>query len=258
MVEIEPQGSSSWHPSPEDLKAIAAATEKINGLLRLTNQNIIEIGRELNAIRPLIPKRKWQRWLKDEFGMSQPTAYRFMRIAKEFGDVGDDIAFPGNSIDRIDRHALFLLTDPNVSRAIRFEVVARANAGERISKETMREMLGRSLPRSPVIENSANIVPLPEPEDEPPPPPPAGLVPIATLLHGMELTQRASKARKLADEVLQALNNAQLGEVLAVIIERAIGVAEAWREVALSAQKLSVKKGVHLSVINNDEEINDE
>jgi hypothetical protein len=130
--------SSTWNPSPEDLQAIAAVTEKIKGLLRRTNEDVVEIGRQLNAIRPLIPERKWQQWLKDEFGMSQPTAYRFMRIAKERGD---DIAFRGNAIERMDRHALFFLSSPDVSEDVRAEAVNRAAGGEHITEAEARNLV---------------------------------------------------------------------------------------------------------------------
>jgi hypothetical protein len=241
------------------LKVIAAATAEIKGLLRRTHEDVLEIGRQLNAIRLLIPKRKWQQWLKNEFGMSQPTAYRFMRIAKEFGD---DIAFPRNAIDRIDRHALFLLSDPNVSKALRLEVATRAQAGERVSHAAAREMMlnnsRKSLPKAPVIEGQTNIVSFPEPEDTAAPPLSAGLVPMGTLLGFMEQCQRASHALKFANEVRKSLNNAQLDEgCLAVIVGRSLKVAEAWRRVALAAEELSPKKGAHLAVIGDDDGEND-
>ncbi len=45
----------------------------------------VEIGRRLTEARELVPHGGWLDWLRDEAGMSQPTANRLMTVFREYG-----------------------------------------------------------------------------------------------------------------------------------------------------------------------------
>jgi hypothetical protein len=139
ITDIVDQHAETLPPlSTADIRAIAVVAERVRGLLRNTVDNLIEIGRELNAIRPRIPHGKWENFLNDELGLSQPSAYRLMRIAKAFE------SFPRNDLRAFDRHAMYLLSAPDVTESTRAEAVDRAAAGEHISLDVARAITGKS------------------------------------------------------------------------------------------------------------------
>jgi Protein of unknown function (DUF3102) len=52
------------------------------GLLKRASEDIIQIGRNLIAAKDRLPKGQFIPWVKSELGISQPTAWRFMQVAK--------------------------------------------------------------------------------------------------------------------------------------------------------------------------------
>jgi hypothetical protein len=97
---------------------------------------VIEIGRQLNAIRPLFEYGKWEPFLRDKLGLSPASARRFMQVAEAWGAK----SFLGNDLAGIDRHALFMLSAPEVTEAMRIEAADRSAAGEHITVAEARKM----------------------------------------------------------------------------------------------------------------------
>jgi hypothetical protein len=53
---------------------------------RRTAEDIIEIGRDLIALKAKLPHGSFGAWLEKEFEFSEMHAQRFMRVAEKFGD----------------------------------------------------------------------------------------------------------------------------------------------------------------------------
>lgn len=115
-------------------KAIQAEVVAIRGLLHQTAEAIVQIGLRLQMVRNLLGPHDFQDWLADEFEWSQPTASRYMRVAKLFADLG--------CIKQFQRSALYLLAQQQMSHSVREAAIARAHAGERITKSSVEQILG--------------------------------------------------------------------------------------------------------------------
>ncbi len=62
-----------------------AAAERIKLRLKRTVEDIIEIGRELTAVKDELPHGQFLPWIAAEFEMSHVTATQFMNVAERFG-----------------------------------------------------------------------------------------------------------------------------------------------------------------------------
>jgi hypothetical protein len=85
-------------------------------------------GRRLIAVKATCGHGEWLRWLEREFGWSEPTAQRFMRVAERFGNTS------GLTGLDITREALYLLAGPTVPEAAREAAVTAAEAGEHVTR----------------------------------------------------------------------------------------------------------------------------
>lgn len=110
--------------------ALLDRAERIRNLVNVVRGSIIEIGRELIAAKAEVAHGNWLDWLDAEFGWSERTARNFMRIAEAFKSARladfDSLT--------IDATALYALAAPDVPQPVRDEAVARAEAGEHITK----------------------------------------------------------------------------------------------------------------------------
>jgi hypothetical protein len=137
-------------------------TGEIKDLVRATAENIARIGGKLVEVRARLGNGgRFDAWLQTEFEWSRRTAYNFIAVHDQFGDRANfaqlDIA----------TSALYLLAAPSTPAEARDEALARAEAGERISHATAKEITAAHQPPPPPR--------LPEPEiirlDNPPPAP---------------------------------------------------------------------------------------
>ena len=76
---------------------------EITVLKHQTAQNIIEIGKRLIQAKELVPHGEWGRWLEEKVDISQWTANRFMKVAKEFSNYG--------SINNLSQTKIFALLE---------------------------------------------------------------------------------------------------------------------------------------------------
>ena len=68
------------------------AAERIKLRLKRTVEDIIEIGRELTAVKDELPHGQFLPWIAAEFEMSDRTANDFMNVANRFGGKSEIIA----------------------------------------------------------------------------------------------------------------------------------------------------------------------
>jgi hypothetical protein len=115
---------------------VEAATDRLHTLVRKTGEQIIEIGRELIAVKDALPHGQFGLWLESEFGWSQPTASRFVSVAKAFDSETIHVEY-------FEATALYALASGQVPESIRAEFVDRAEAGERITHKAVKDRLAR-------------------------------------------------------------------------------------------------------------------
>jgi Protein of unknown function (DUF3102) len=117
---------------------LAGHAEAIRVLGRRVIGDVIEIGRRLTISKELCGHGDWLPWLKREFGWSDDSALRYMRVA-EFAKNRNlrDLELPVSG--------LYLLAAPSTPEAARDEVIERSEAGERLTPAQIRETVDKAV-----------------------------------------------------------------------------------------------------------------
>jgi DUF3102 family protein len=120
---------SAWARKPtleEHADAIRALGKQT---VETTIKNIIEIGQRLVDVRDHhLDHGEWLPWLKREFAWSRQTADRFIHVYA----MRDQIAHVGN-LNELPLTALYLLAAPSTPDAVRQQIAARIEAGQKVS-----------------------------------------------------------------------------------------------------------------------------
>jgi hypothetical protein len=135
--------------APTSCPILAHRAQRIRDFVGTARTCIIEIGRELIAAKEELNHGEWLPWLDKEFGWTEMTATRYMRVAG---------AFKSNTmldfgVVSIDRGALYALAAPDVPQAARDQAVERAEAGEHITKAESERIIAE-IDRLPVLPRS--------------------------------------------------------------------------------------------------------
>jgi hypothetical protein len=109
--------------------------DAIRGLLKLTIENIIEIGRRLVAAKDLVPHGCWLPWLNNEFGWHVKAASRFMQVY-ELSLKFDNLSFLNLPVS-----SAYLLAEPSTPDSVREEVLKRFKAGEEMTVSKVKEAI---------------------------------------------------------------------------------------------------------------------
>jgi hypothetical protein len=115
--------------------------QRIRDLVGVARTCIIEIGRELIAAKAQVGHGEWLPWLRDEFGWSEDTAHRYMRVGRAF-QIPQRAEFDGLTIEAT---ALYALSAPDVPQEARDEAVTRAEYGEHVSKADAEAMIAKAV-----------------------------------------------------------------------------------------------------------------
>lgn len=117
----------------QDLDFVQQKAGEIRSLIKLSTQTIVEIGCKLIEVKARLKHGQFGDWLKLEFDWSEPTAQRFMRVARKFKSV--------NLTDLpIVPSALYLLAANSIPEEARTEVIDRASKGESISYQKAKKI----------------------------------------------------------------------------------------------------------------------
>jgi len=116
----------------------AQQAEAIRVLAKRTTADIIEIGERLIAAKATCNHGEWLPWLKDEFGWTERTAYNFINVV--------EAGFKVETVSSlaIDAGALFRLGSPSTPQAARDDAVAKAEKGDRITKEEADRLIEKA------------------------------------------------------------------------------------------------------------------
>jgi regulator of replication initiation timing len=113
--------------SPDIQQDLAEHAIAIRDLSKRTVENVItnafEIGRHLTEAHKIADHGDWLPWLKREFGWSESTARRWMRIY----ELGKSVTVTDL---KLSLGALYLLSAPSTPDEVRDKVIASARAGE--------------------------------------------------------------------------------------------------------------------------------
>jgi hypothetical protein len=100
-----------------------------------------EIGRKLNKAKAKVAHGEWLPWLDREFGWSEITAQRYMRVAEAFKSV-KMTDFTGLTIDAT---ALYALSVSAVSQSVRDAAIERAEAAFATKYDTVSHFTGLTI-----------------------------------------------------------------------------------------------------------------
>lgn len=110
-----------------------AAAERIKLRLKRTVEDIIEIGRELTAVKAELPHGEFLPWIAAEFEMSQQTANNFTSVYERFGN--GKLPNFGNFKPSI----LYALSAPSTPEAVIEKAVAKAESGEKVTVADVKD-----------------------------------------------------------------------------------------------------------------------
>lgn len=109
-----------------------AAAERIKLRLKRTVEDIIEIGRELTAIKAELPHGQFLPWIAAEFEMSERTARDFMQVHERFGGKSAIIADFKPTI-------LYALSAPSTPESVIEKAVEQAEAGDKVTVADVKQ-----------------------------------------------------------------------------------------------------------------------
>jgi hypothetical protein len=100
-----------------------------------SKHDLLDIGKELVAVKERLEHGQFTDWIEQEFGMSMRTAQRFMNVYETYGGKNDTVSFLHDS-------ALYMLSGPNIPEAARQEVEEEAKAtGKSPTKARVKQII---------------------------------------------------------------------------------------------------------------------
>lgn len=112
---------------------VREAAQRIKLRLRRSAEDIIEIGKDLLAVKARIGHGNFLPWIEAEFGMGHSAAYRFINVAEVYGS-----KLP--TVGSLPPTALYELAAPKTPPEVREEVERMIAAGEVVTKATIDEL----------------------------------------------------------------------------------------------------------------------
>jgi Protein of unknown function (DUF3102) len=120
--------------SIEQETALQESAELIRTLGRQQTEAIVEIGRELMAVKERLPHGQFTAWLDAEFGMSDRTALNYMHLANWGGDKPEIVSV-------LPPAALYLLAAPSTPVPAKDEIVSRIRAGKVVKVDDVKQIV---------------------------------------------------------------------------------------------------------------------
>lgn len=110
------------------------ATEQIHFLAHRVGISVVGIGLAIAAAKERLPRGLFERWLAAELPWSPATARRLMAIGRTFKDYT-------TQVERIERSALYVLTDTRVPAAAREYAIELADDGQTVTHALARQIV---------------------------------------------------------------------------------------------------------------------
>lgn len=127
------QSSFDYAALPVDAALNArAAAERIKLRLKRTVEDIIEIGRELTAVKEELPHGQFLPWIAAEFEMSKETAQNFLSVYERFG--GKNVI-----ITNLKPTILYALSAPSTPDSVIEKAIEKAESGEKVTVADVKD-----------------------------------------------------------------------------------------------------------------------
>lgn len=210
----------------EHRAAVMTSAQTIKRHERRTLENMLIIGRELQAVQEKLPHGQFLPWIEQEFGWQKSVAYNLLNLATKFPTVG-------NLPIGIGLTSLYQLTAAPDSALL--EAQARQETGEKITKATATEIAARHRKA--------------QQRGEPPPPPPhvlTGAEAIALIWRGLKQHHhvQSQDVKAQNQERLQWLQSAPL-RLFVEMIQPAIAYTEPILRTAIEAVKTELQGNIN-------------
>lgn len=130
-----------------------ASAKRIATLMQNWTENTLDLGKELTRARDTFPQESngnrpgWHKWIKDETGLSPRWATTLVKVADKFGS-------KTSSTQKLSINVLELLASDKVPEEARQEVMNRAEAGEKFTREKAKEIADKHRLPSPKAANT--------------------------------------------------------------------------------------------------------
>jgi hypothetical protein len=123
---------------PDNARTLARHATEIRRLGKRVVSDVIEIGRLLVESKELVGHGDWLPWLSREFQWSDTTAERYMRVHK--------LSLKNGNLPNLDipLSGLYRLAAPSMPEVAKQEAISRAEAGEPMTLNTIKEIVGRA------------------------------------------------------------------------------------------------------------------
>jgi len=121
---------------PDVERQVREATVKIREMQRAA---LVDIGRELIAVKAALPHGAFLAWVESSFGWSQRTAVNMMQVATEFGSKWE-------TVSHLPKAVIYKLAAPSTPPTVR-EAVLHLGPGQAVSVRNVTELIdqvGRS------------------------------------------------------------------------------------------------------------------
>jgi hypothetical protein len=122
---------------PKVAEQVRSSTARIRERVKKTVEDIIEVGKDLLAVKETLEHGHFLKWLRAEFGWSERTAYNFISVAERF-KVANFASLP------IQPSAAYLLAAPSVPDEAREVAIDKAKAGEEITVSAAKEIVAET------------------------------------------------------------------------------------------------------------------
>jgi hypothetical protein len=135
-------------PLPQPATTLTEHVAEIHRLRKRGTRDVIKIGGHLIACQKIVGHGNFLPWVECEFGWSEDTAERFIRLYKlscQIPQIAEyDIAPSG----------LYLLAAPSTPKTVLQQVIERAEAGEKFTHAQIKTMIAeaKAVPKAPRAE----------------------------------------------------------------------------------------------------------
>ncbi len=165
MMELIPEKNFEYSRLNDETKTIVRQrTLEIKNLMRLTAENIINIGYKLTEVKEKLGHGSFQNWLRSEFEWSEQTARQFMQVYR-WSKTLENKNFV---FSQLGTSALYLLAAPSTPSEAREEVLNLVEVGKKVNYTQAKDIIDRYKDISKSIEQeSTEAVDLIDPELKP-------------------------------------------------------------------------------------------
>ena len=127
------------HLDSQTRTIIRQRTSEIKDLMRLTAENIINIGHKLTEVKEKLGHGSFQNWLRSEFEWSEQTARQFMQVYRW----SETIENKNFVFSQLATSALYLLAAPSTPIEAREEVLGLVGGNDKVSYTRVKNIVDR-------------------------------------------------------------------------------------------------------------------